>query len=298
MKILLIFVLAGACAFAAPGTCPTATSTLTPTDDPFGKNPTVETVPDSLSANHLTQDNGKNGPALGCTAVDLTFNNFAITGNSGVGGVAAPSPGATYLAESLTGTTTDLLFYTLNGNGSGADANANDGVVNTAVTGTATQTTTLSYNVSDVGGSICTVGGIVSFIRIQANSTGTAILDVCAGTTDIGPITDSGTCTSDGGTFFQSGGGTATTLSTTTNPNNSVSLGSISVGGFTNLAVTEVFVLTCGIGSTCAAQDGFTTFDDTFNEAPEPSTFALLGTALALVAWLRHRRRPCPVRES
>jgi hypothetical protein len=62
---------------------------------------------------------------------------------------------------------------------------------------------------------------------------------------------------------------------------------SISFAGHpTHVDVTQVITLTGGTGNN---EIGFLTFSDQFEESPEPSTFVLLGTALAAVVFTRVR---------
>jgi hypothetical protein len=60
------------------------------------------------------------------------------------------------------------------------------------------------------------------------------------------------------------------------------------------IGVQNNFILKAGnaaVGGGIPAQTFLTSFDESFAETPEPSTFALFGVALAGVAALRVRRR-------
>jgi hypothetical protein len=97
-----------------------------------------------------------------------------------------------------------------------------------------------------------------------------------------GAITSLSACGVAGGTSFSSTG----TIALIQEASEVASLGLSSHPK--NIDVTEVFTLTCT--TACGFDEtGFLTWSDQFEESPEPSTFILLGTALAGIALLRLR---------
>ena len=93
-----------------------------------------------------------------------------------------------------------------------------------------------------------------------------------------------------------SGGGSGPTCSGTTQTITLVSgtnLYSVvlAAGNWTTIGIQNNFVLTSGNASGTAGNTFLTSFDETFEITPEPSTFALLGASLAGLAALRARRR-------
>jgi hypothetical protein len=273
-----------ATALGAPAACPTSTGSVTRTFT--GGTAFTVTVPGASTTNNLA--NLTTTGTTGCLAADLSFSNFSVT-SSGTNENAIPTAAGTYLSETPNADT--LLFSTLQGAGTGGDGALNDGTDNTKVDNGETMTTTLSYGVSDSKGNVLGVDLTVNGITIAAGGSITAIIDTCAQGTGghaptAGNITTQAACnTAVGGIgiFTQSNGGTATSLATGQSQTIDLSLSSSS---FVN--VTQVFQFTGGSGTN---ETGFLTFGDNFTETPEPSTFVLLGSALAGAAALRLRKR-------
>ncbi len=297
MRLLSALLLSTLGAFASTNNCPgNSTSGPTPGSitSTLAGGPTYSniTVPGASTTNNLTAVNGGGG----CTAIDLSFNNFAVT-SSGTNENALPTAAGTYVSITPAGTTQTspdtLLFSTVQGDGSNAtDGGLNDGVLNTKVIGSESFNSTMSYGVTNSSATgIYAVVLTVNAITISAGGSGTVTIDTCLQGTGAdqptGNITNAVACkiASGGGMgagIFQS---STITLAQLASQSTTISLA-------TNSAyadITQVIKLNC---SSCGTNEtGFLTFSDQFDESPEPSTFVLLGTALAGVALLRFRRR-------
>jgi hypothetical protein len=274
--------------FASINNCPVTIGSLSRT---FTGGPTYSgvVVPGSTTSTPLANSLSALGTA-GCTAIDLTFSNFAVVG-TGTNENTLPSLAGTYLSVTPTGTTQTgpdtLLFATLQGDGTGADGAQNDGVDNYKVNNSETFTTTQSYAVTDsVATGILEVLLSVNDITIATGGSGSVSIDTClkgTGTTNpTGNITTQAACnTAVGGTgVFQTSTITLAQLAAQT--------AAIYLTGHpTYVDVTQVITLTGGTGGN---ETGFLTFSDQFEETPEPSTFLLLGPALALAGFRAARR--------
>jgi hypothetical protein len=177
----LCFVFAALTAFATTNNCPVTTGSLSRT---FTGGPTYSgvIVPGSTTGNPLSNSLSALG-AVGCTAIDLNFSNFAVS-SSGTNENALPSLAGTYVSVTPTGTTQTgpdtLLFATLQGDGTGVDTAQNDGVDNYKVNNSETFTTTQSYAVTDsVSTGIFEVLLTVNDITIAAGGSGSFSIDTC-----------------------------------------------------------------------------------------------------------------------
>ena len=276
-------------AFAAINNCPVSTGTIATRTFSGGSAPTYSNiaVPGDSTTNYLASLG-----SAGCTVIDLSFSNFALT-STGTNEGNLPFAAGTYLSLTPTGTTQTgpdtLLFSTLQGNGTANPENpttptANDGVDNTKVTASQSFTTTMSYGVADsLGTGILGIVLTVNDITVQTGGSGTVSIDTCSkgATVVTGAITTAAACTAaSAGAVFST---TTITLAQLASQSASISLSSHP----TYVDVTQVINLTC---SSCGtAETGFLTFSDQFEETPEPSTLVLLGTGLALAGFTRFR---------
>jgi hypothetical protein len=273
--------------FASINNCPVTTGSLSRT---FTGGPTYSgvVVPGSTTGTPLANSLSALG-TVGCTAIDLNFSNFAVS-TTGTNENALASLAGTYLSVTPTGTTQTgpdtLLFATLQGDGTGADNAQNDGVDNYKVNNSETFTTTQSYAVTDSASrGIFEVLLTVNDITIATGGSGSFGIDTClkgTGTNNpTGNITSQAACNKAvGGTgVFQT---STITLAQLASQTASISFASHP----TYVNVTQVITLTGGTGIN---ETGFLTFSDQFEESPEPSTFVLMGTALAAVVFTRFR---------
>lgn len=291
-------------AFATQNSCPStndtiATRTLTGTGAPTYTNIAVPGN-GTTSVSALTNANAGNGSGLGCTAVDLTFNNFAVANAAGStnentlpNALAESNAGATYLAQTTPDT---LLFSTLQGDGSGGDGSATDGADNYKVNESESMTTATSYTVADAKSTgIWAVTLQINDITLGTSNggdgSGTVSVYVCEGanSTFTGGTSTAPTGCSNGGTLVKD---TGVALAQEATQSIAVSLTTLKP---TAIDVMDVFTLTSAEGGTgtCTGAEcdetGFLTWDNQFAESPEPSTFILLGTALAAIGLLRLR---------
>ena len=220
------------------------------------------------------------GTVPGCSAVDVTFSNFTSSGFTPDAG----TDNSTTYVSTLTnqnladGTPVDAIFSTVRGadsNTSGtADGSNNDGVNNWIGTGSG-GTGGTSYHVyyefqsSDVPA----FSFAANFLGVQqgsGNGSLTGSIDLClGGTWSFGP----------------------TTCSSGNSQDITVVNGTTSYSVLLNLPSTEVDVLTnFTLTGGTSGEPFLTSLEEDFVE-PEPSTFVLLGTALAGVGFLRLRRK-------
>ncbi len=239
------------------------------------------------------QTNGfSTGVTSGCGAVNQTFGNFNVS-NSPSGGAS------TYAWMSQNSTSTNLFFtglagtdanpgtrdntngYTVNGtNGTTGTNDAEIQYLTQFGTGTAKSVTTDSVL-------LVTINGVT--MNTNANSSIVVTINLCGNATSAGTATiaNQADCTALGG----SSGGFSSATHTFTTASNLTGTGTLQFAfvlpsGFSSFAVdTDITLNARGTGSTTS----FISFEESF-ESPEPSTFILLGSALAGVAWLRRRR--------
>jgi hypothetical protein len=284
VSALLVLGFTSTIAIAAPAACPTSVASLSRTFSGTGAPSWTVNVPGSSTTNNLA--NLTTAGTTGCFATDLTFSAFAVSStDTGTLDTPAPTTAGTYLAQNPNPDT--LLFSTLQGSGLGADGAQDDGTDNTKVDTTETLATTVSYGVSDsVGTGLFGVELTINGITVQTGGSGSFTIDSCSkGATVItGNITTAGQCTTAGGNVFSTSG----PITLMQGQTQSVSL-SFGATHPTFVDLTEVFNLAC---TSCGTTEtGFLSFDNDFFESPEPSTFALFGTALAAIGAIALCRR-------
>ena len=241
---------------------------------------TTQTIPGAPgTANDL-------GSAIGCTAVNMTFSNF--TGSfTGAGANGIETLGGTYMAETPAGTANTsldtLLFATVRGSaGVPTDGNSNDGNNNWIANSHTTVTDEISYSVTDSAASVASIVLTAFGANVDPSAGGSIIVDVCEGIATSATITSTGACGLAGGTFVTQ------TLTLSTLASQSLT---ISLGAPTSFDITTEIILSGGGGSHIGSFDDFTESFDDGTTLPEPSTFVLMGTALAGIGFLRSRRR-------
>jgi hypothetical protein len=280
LACVMVWLFCAGTAFAAPSACPTTTGTL---DRTFtGGTALSVTAPSELTTgvDDLATINGNSTP--GCTAVNLAFSNFAVTSvlNSGTieTGNALPDVGGTYLA-STAGTLEDTLtLATLLADTSETPQTLStiDHLDNLKVNETENITDTTSYSIAAAGSTrVYSVTLDVDGITVATGGSGSVEIETCTGST----LAIADACSGGAGTVLTK----TIALSTAASLDTEISL--------TNPAAFVFVTQVINLVSTAASTDetGFLTFSDQFEESPEPSTFILLGTALAAIGLLRLR---------
>jgi len=266
-------------AFGSINNCPNGTANSSVSNGAGTSTQTIPGVPGTPANDFVSLG------SVGCTAVDLTFSNFTGT-FSGAGDNGIESLAGTYMAETPAGIASPdtLLFATVRGAATGPDGDPNDGNNNWVTThGTGTITDDLSYSVSDSAAAVSSIVLTAFGASIDSSASGSITVDVCKGITSSATITTSGACTTAGGTAFVT---MQLPLATLASQNLTVSLGTPS-NAFD--ITTEIALVTNGGNGKFGSLD---TFTESFDEGvPEPSTFVLLGTALAGIGVLRARRK-------
>jgi hypothetical protein len=215
-----------------------------------------------------------NGAAVpGCSTVDLTFNNFSVTGTG-------TSTGGTYISTTTnqnlaTGAVTAIFSTVRGADNNATNGNNNDSTQNWLGSQPTATTYTTNYELtsSDVvvryfflslqgvqlgtGTSAGTITGTVS-LCLGANWSGSS----CSGTTQTVTLTS--------GTNYYS--------IALTNPS-------------TIIGIQNSFILKDGNGTGNAGSTFITAFDETFAMSPEPSTLVLMASALLGLAFVRRLPR-------
>jgi len=205
----------------------------------------------------------------------VSASNSASTPDS-----PTPSAAGTYLASTVSGNEDNLLFSTLRGTNTGPDGGNNDGTDNTKVNGTDRLSDTTSYAVAAGSADLLNVELIVSGIDIHASAGGGGSVEIetCVGSTLANAM--SAGCSA--GTLQTQ----TITLSTASSLNTTITFASPAQF----VGVTDVIAVACNLCTT--NESGFLAWSNNFDDSsPEPSTFVLMGTALAAVAFLAYRRR-------
>ena len=282
---LAALVISGSLAVAGINNCPNSTSSASFSN---GVAASLQTIPGSGATTANSLNTASLAGSVGCTAVDLTFSNFTVTGSGGANG--ALTAGGTYVAETPAGVTGNpganpdvLTFASVRGAAtSGADGNNNDGnnnfESNLFTNGVSDD---IAYAVSAAAGSkiyaiVLTITDPVVQNLALPTATGTFQIDVCVGGTATGIHTTS--CPS--GTLVQS---PVFNLASAASQTFALSFSS----PVTRADITTAIALN-GFVTNVA---GFGTFSEQFDEAPEPSTFVLLGGALVAMGGLYRRRK-------
>ncbi len=289
MRLLLTLVFAAIAAFASPSACPTSTNTL---DRTFtGGSAMTTTAPSETTAG--TDDLTTINTAAGCTAINLTFSNFtqAYTatlenGNPGLSG--------SYLA-STAGTNQDtLLFSTVladTSEGPPQVVSTIDSVDNTKANSSDSGSDTYSYTAQvGSGPGILSIQLSVNAITVATGGSGTVTIYTCQKGT--GSTNPTGATTTQAACNAAVGGGAAVgvfksavvTLATDDSGGitNSISLGSAAA----YVDVTQVLSIT---GASTTSETGFLTWDDTFEETPEPATLGLIGVGFVALGFARKK---------
>lgn len=241
--------------------------------------------------------------ANGCSAVNEQFVNFNVSGATGSGDVSFPAVSAgaaTGIEFTASGSTVAQLdFQTVNQDASTSCASNTWCVKEGSTAQTATQTFTYAVEGTPSAPKIYGIAltsPSMDMDALLASQTITIQEAFCLGTTSFTCSSTSSNYgyvqiveTSNGGTgtftahdtvCLPAAGGCSGATSTTA---------SLGFAGQTDIAVEEsVSIHTLGSGSDALALNSF---DAQFDEAPEPSTFVLLGSALVGLAALSCRKK-------
>ena len=269
VRLIGALALSAAAAFGATNACPPSNGSGLPASGAV--------VDNNVSSPGFP---GGPGPAGTCTAVDLTFSNFAVINLVNRlyvygGGGAGNNPVANPLF---------LTFATERGTATGVDTSNDDGVNNF----TNKVTTPFVVGFQDTANVISGTDKIdqlkISVGGLVINGSANLQVIACENVSISGNFT-AGQCTTAGGTVVTQtlDLSTATSLTLALTPttvvsiNNKVTLVGLGGGGTNNassfLTMTNEFdQITAPIGT------------------PEPATFAMLGSALVGLGFLRHRR--------
>jgi hypothetical protein len=286
-KLSAFLLVAAPLVFGSTNNCPNATTSSSVSN---GASSTSVVIPGAGPGNDL----GTLVTSGGCTAVDLKFSNFNNSTFSG-GENGVETLAGTYLAEVPAGTSNNqfidpdtLTFATVRGTATvSTDGNNNDGKNNWVSNHSNNPATDdITYNVSNSGTNPAAV--INNFVltvydpSIASGASGSIVVDICEGASPNTQITSASACTAASGTAF-----VTATLALTTSAQQTLDI-ALSANPAA-LDITTVITLTGGGGSLTA---GFDAFSESFDEAPEPATFALVGLTLAAVGFVRlHFRR-------
>ncbi len=284
-QIAAVLVTWASLAVAGINNCPNTTASSSVSN---GFAASIQTLPGSGATTANSLNTASLAGATGCTAVDLTFSNFAVTGSGGTDG--ALTANGTYVAETPAGVTANpganpdvLTFASVRGTATvGTDGDNNDGNNNfqsNLITNVASDD--VAYTVSAAPGSkiyaiVLTVTDPVVQNILLNTATGTFQIDVCVGGTATGIHTTS--CPS--GTLVQS---PVFNLATAASQTFALSFSTpVTYADVTTAIALNGFVTNVA---------GFDAFSEQFDEAPEASTFFLLGGGLAGMAALYAFRR-------
>ena len=200
----------------------------------------------------------------GCAGTDIQFLNLTIN-------TAASAAGGTYMStlanQSLALGQVDAIFSTVRGLDNDVNKSNDDGTnawTDNAAGVTPTPITT-SYEVDSTVTMYSFALNLLGARLGAGGGTITGEFDLCLGAAFVGGF--GGTCSGTEETFSLSPG--------------VYTYGVVLTGGFTTIGVANNFILT-GTG-TGAGITYLTSFDESF-DAPEPSTFLLFGSALAVIA--------------
>lgn len=220
--------------------------------------------------------------AGGCSGVDLVFSTFTSTQN-GIDELAGNYL-STGLNQDLSAGAVTAVFSNVNG----ADNVLSDGVPNdglndwNAVHGGVNQTIVTDYQMV----------AAIPILQFTLNLNGVG-LGGSAGGPNRGTITGTvdlclGGTWSSGGTGSVCSGTIQTITLITGTDTYAVAL---TPGNWTTIGIQNSFILKPGAALGTEGSTYLTSFDESFSETPEPSTFVLLGSALAGIAALRFRKR-------
>jgi PEP-CTERM motif len=278
-------------AFGAINNCPTSNASLSRTFT-GGATYTV-TVPGTGTGTPISNSLSGVNATAGCTAIDLSFSNFGVV-STGTNENTLPSLAGTYMFLSPSGTTQTnpdtVTFAGLQGTGAGVNDSIDDGVDNYKVQTGMSFTSTQTYDVTDsTGPGIEAIVLTVFGVTIQTGGSGSIVVDLCQqGTgahTPTGAVTTATACN----TAVGGSGGVFQTITLNLSTAASLTAEIFPTGHSGYVDITQVINLTGG--TTATNETGFLTFSNEFEETPEPSTFILMGFALAGGAAFRFRKR-------
>ncbi len=275
--VLLSAVAASQVCLATPASCLTTTNTSVAVAGEQNAGAII-----AASSFPTADDLNSVNAAGGCSGVDLVFSTFTSTQN-GVDELAGNYI-STGLNQDLSAGAVTAVFSNVNG----ADNVLTDGVPNDgmndwyAVKGGGNQTLVTDYQVV----------AAIAILQFTLDLNGVGL-----GGSAGGPVKGTLTGTVNlclGGTW--SSGGTGSTCSGTIQTITLISgtdtyAVALLPGNWTTIGIQNTFILKPGAALLTAGDTYLTSFDESFSETPEPSTFVLLGSALAGIAALRFRKR-------
>jgi hypothetical protein len=207
----------------------------------------------------------------GCAGTDIQFLNFAVN-------AAASAASGTYMStlanQNLLSGPVDAIFSTVRGLDNGLNKSSDDGTNGWTdnAAGVSPTPITTSYEVDSTAAMFGFTLNLLGARLGAGGGTITGEVDLCLGAAWVGGF--GGTCA-----------GTAQDVSLAPGV---YAYNEILAGGFTTVGVANNFIL-LGTG-TGTGITYLTSFEESL-DAPEPSTFALFGSALVGLAALRFRKR-------
>jgi hypothetical protein len=281
IRMIGAFMVVTSVALASLNSCVTSTANQTLSNTGTqDQNGYVVAVPNA-TGDPLSTVNNANGTGLGCTTTDLTFSNFVVAGAAGLNPAATTA--TTYLAAT---SATNLEFATINQN---TTADTTNNFISSS--GGDAYTDNILNSVSVSGAKVYGIDISVSGYEVTNTGALTFTLYVCNGGTATG--TAFTTCTGTGNP-----GGTLISA-TYSIPVNTLNSGTVVLPFDISIpAGTTAFYMDTAIGidgsGTVSSNGNTNTFlgdyNETFELSPEPSTFILLGSALAGLGALRLRK--------
>jgi len=270
--LLALASLAAPCTFASLAACTTST-----TNSVNVTGSQIAGAPIAAAGSGDDFTTLSTSPVTGCQGTDINFQNFTETETPLGTTTAAGTYVSTLTNQDITAGAVDALFSTVrgadgSGSGGNGDGGKNDAVNNWEYNSTA-NTITVNYTEATTSGPGVQFFAL-SMNGVQDGSGGiTGTISLCAGGTFVSAV-----CT----------GGTLQTISVTNGTNFYV----LNLGAqYTQIGIENSFTLNGSTGASGGNRAFITSFSDDFEETPEPSTFVLLGSALAAVGLLRLRAR-------
>ena len=227
--------------------------------------------------------------AGGCFGVEQSFSNLAVNGSNQSGTTDYASVGNGTAGQSIT-------FSSMAGDSTSSSADNSNNFTTSNSTGVGNHGTLNFVDYSDFG-TTATPSSIPGLVEVTVTIAGVSLASGAGNSIVVSEVGCSGVSgTGHTGTFTgcttganQPGGSAIPGNFSNTFTSSNVSLGQITFSVFTlpsNLtSIATDFSVTLNGGSTA-----FATFTEAF-DAPEPSSFVLLGSALAGLGFLRFRKR-------